>query len=365
MTLLRMPIFTWNMVVTSVLVLLAFPVLTAAGALLFADRHLDGHAFDAANGGVPILWQHLFWWFGHPEVYILILPFFGIITDVIAVFARRPVFGYRALVHATLAIAALSMGVWAHHMFATGVVLLPFFSGLSLLIAVPTGVKFFSWIGTMWGGQISFDSPMLFSLGFLCMFVLGGLSGVLLASPPGLPPPRQLLRRSPPPLRAVRRLGLRALRGDLLLVPEVLRATPPRGMGRLHFVLMFIGFNMTFFVQHRLGLEGMPRRVADYLPSDGFTFLNQISTIGSFLLGASTLPFPLERVADPAARRARATTRGTATRSSGPPPLLRPRGTSARSCPHPVGAAGVGRQPPGRPVDQRLVVRGERDPILT
>ena len=240
---------------------------------------------------MPILWQHLFWWFGHPEVYILILPFFGIITDVIAVFARRPVFGYQALVHATLAIAALSMGVWAHHMFATGAVLLPFFSGLSLLIAVPTGVKFFSWIGTMWGGQISFDSPMLFSLGFLCMFVLGGLSGVRWRHP--------LDFHLHDSYFVVAHLHYVLFGGSVFApyagiyfwFPKFFGRRLHEGWARLHFVLMFIGFNMTFFVQHRLGLEGMPRRVADYLPSDGFTFLNQISTIGSFLLGVSTLPF--------------------------------------------------------------------------
>ena len=165
MTMFRMPIFTWNMLVVSVLVLVCFPVLTAAGVMLFADRHFGGHIFDPnlAGGisGVPILWQHLFWFFGHPEVYILVLPYFGVVTEIFSVFARKPVFGYKNFVFATVAIGALSVGVWAHHMFATGVVLLPFFGVVTMLIVVPTGVKFFNWIGTLWGGQLRFDSaPM-------------------------------------------------------------------------------------------------------------------------------------------------------------------------------------------------------------
>ena len=159
MTMLRMPIFTWNMLVTTVLVLMVFPVLTAAGVMLYADRHYGAHIFDANHGGVPVLWQHLFWFFGHPEVYILVLPFFGVVTEVFAVFSRKPVFGYKIFVAATVAIGILSIGVWAHHMYATGVVLLPFFGFLTMLIAVPTGIKFFNWIGTMWGGSLTFDSP--------------------------------------------------------------------------------------------------------------------------------------------------------------------------------------------------------------
>jgi cytochrome c oxidase subunit I len=183
MTMFRMPIFTWNILVTSLMVILVFPFLAATLFVLAADRILGAHVFDAATGG-PMLWQHLFWFFGHPEVYVVALPFFGIITEVIPVFSRKPLFGYKGLVGATLAIAMLSMSVWAHHMFATGQVLLPFFSFLSFLIAVPTGLKFFTWIGTMWRGQISFETPMMFALGFLITFLLGGLSGVLLASPP-------------------------------------------------------------------------------------------------------------------------------------------------------------------------------------
>ena len=183
MTMFRMPIFTWNILVTSILVIMAFPVLTAALFALIADRHFGAHVYDASNGGA-ILWQHLFWFFGHPEVYIVALPFFGVITEVIPVFSRKPVFGYKGLVFATIGIGALAMTVWAHHMFATGAVLLPFFSFLSFLIAVPTGVKFFNWIGSMWRGQLTFETPMLFAIGFLVTFLLGGLTGVMLASPP-------------------------------------------------------------------------------------------------------------------------------------------------------------------------------------
>src|SRR5262249_6222767 len=157
----RMPVFVWDMAITSILVLLAFPVLTAAASMLFVERRFNGQIFSVAGGGIPLLWQHLFWFFGHPEVYILVLPYFGVITEIIPVFSRRRLFGYAGLVFATIAIAALSVGVWAHHMFATGAVLLPFFSGISFLIAVPTGIKFVNWVATMGGGQIRYASPML------------------------------------------------------------------------------------------------------------------------------------------------------------------------------------------------------------
>ena len=182
MTMWRLPIFTWAILVTSVLILIAFPVLTAALFGLASDRHFGSHVFDPANGGA-ILYQHLFWFFGHPEVYIIALPFFGIISEVIPVFSRKPLFGYRGMVYALLGIAALSVAVWAHHMFATGAVLLPFFSFMTFLIAIPTGLKFFNWIGTMWKGQVSFETPMLFAAGFLVTFLFGGLTGVILAAP--------------------------------------------------------------------------------------------------------------------------------------------------------------------------------------
>src|SRR4051794_34863171 len=183
MTMWRMPIFTWNTLVTSILVIMAFPVLAAAMFALAADRIFGAHIYNVDAGGA-ILWQHLFWFFGHPEVYIIALPFFGIVSEVFPVFSRKPIFGYKTLVYATISIGALSVAVWAHHMFATGAVLLPFFSFTTFLIAVPTGIKFFNWIGTMWRGQLTFETPMLFALGFLVPFLFGGLTGVLLASPP-------------------------------------------------------------------------------------------------------------------------------------------------------------------------------------
>ena len=232
MTMFRMPIFTWNILVTSVMVLVAFPLLTSALFGLAADRHLGAHIFDPANGGV-LLWQHLFWFFGHPEVYIIALPFFGIVTEIFPVFSRKPIFGYTTLIYATLSIAALSIAVWAHHLYATGAVLLPFFSFMTFLIAVPTGIKFFNWIGTMWKGQLTFETPMLFSVGFLVTFLLGGLSGVLLASPPiDFHVTDSLFRGGALPLRAVRHDRVRDLRGHLLLVPEDDRAAIRRAAGQ-------------------------------------------------------------------------------------------------------------------------------------
>jgi len=183
MTMFRMPLFCWTIFVTAFLILLAFPVLTAALFGLEADRHLGAHVFDPANGGA-ILWQHLFWFFGHPEVYIVALPFFGIISEVIPVFSRKPLFGYKGMIYASIAIAMLSAAVWAHHMYATGAVLLAFFSATSFLIAIPTGIKFVNWIGTLWKGKLTFETPMMFAIGFLVTFLFGGMTGVLLASPP-------------------------------------------------------------------------------------------------------------------------------------------------------------------------------------
>ena len=183
MTMFRMPLFSWSILVTSMLVLLAFPVLTAALLVLEIDRKLGAQVFNANSGGA-ILWQHLFWFFGHPEVYIVALPFFGIISEILPVFSRKPLFGYKGMVGALIAIAGLSLTVWAHHMFTTGAVLLPFFSFMTFLIAVPTGLKFFNWVGTMWRGQLTFEPPMLFAIGFLITFLFGGLTGVILASPP-------------------------------------------------------------------------------------------------------------------------------------------------------------------------------------
>ena len=291
MQMFRMPIFTWNMLVTSILALVAFPVLTAALFALEADRRLGAHVFDAANGGA-ILWQHLFWFFGHPEVYIIALPFFGIVTEIIPVFSRKPVYGYKAFIFATIAIGCLSMTVWAHHMFATGAVLLPFFSLMSFLIAVPTGIKFFAWVGAMFRGQITFEPPMLFSIGFLVTFLLGGLTGVTLASPPidfHVTDSYYVVAHLHYVLFGTVVFALFA--GIYFWFPKVTGRYMSNRLGYLHFWTLFLGFHATFLVQHWLGLKGMPRRVADYSPHDGFTTLNSVSTIGAFLLGASTLPF--------------------------------------------------------------------------
>jgi cytochrome c oxidase subunit 1 len=292
MVMFRVPIFTWNMLVTSFLIIMTFPVLTSALALLYADRHLGAHFFDPAGGGSPILWQHLFWFFGHPEVYVLILPYFGIITDIIPTFSRKPIFGYKGMVFATLAIAGLSVGVWAHHMFATGAVLLPFFSALSLLIAVPTGIKFFNWIGTMWKGKLSFEAPMLFAIGFMLMFLLGGLTGVMLAEPPidfHVTDTYFVVAH----MHYVMFGGttFAAFAGIYYWFPKVTGRRLNERLARAHFVLLFIGFNLTFFPQHQLGLRGMPRRIATYLPDQRWSFLNLLSSIGAYILGVAVLPF--------------------------------------------------------------------------
>ncbi|GAA2864693.1 cytochrome c oxidase subunit 1 [Actinoplanes cyaneus] len=291
MTMFRMPIMTWNILLTSVLVILVFPFLAAALFALAADRILGAEVFNVDTGG-PMLWQHLFWFFGHPEVYVVALPFFGIITEVIPVFSRKPVFGYKPLVAATLLISGLSMSVWAHHMFATGQVLLPFFSLLSYLIAVPTGMKFFVWIGTMWRGQLSFESPMLFAIGFLVTFLLGGLTGVLLASPPvdfHVHDSYFVVAHFHYVLFGT--IVFAVFSGIYFWFPKMFGRMLDDRLGKVHFWLTFIGFHTTFLVQHWLGNEGMARRYADYLPGDGFTTLNTVSTIGSFILGAATLPF--------------------------------------------------------------------------
>ncbi|WP_433169398.1 aa3-type cytochrome oxidase subunit I [Kribbella sp. CA-247076] len=291
MTMFRMPIFTWNTLVTSILVLIAFPILAAALLMLEADRILGSQVYTAANGGA-LLWQHLFWFFGHPEVYIIALPFFGIITEVLPVFSRKPVFGYWGLVGATLSIAALSIAVWAHHMFVTGAVSLPFFSFMTFLIAVPTGVKFFNWIGTIWGGSVSMDTPMLWSVGFLVTFLFGGLTGVILASP-------ALDYQISDTYFVVAHFHyvvfgtvvFAMFAGFYFWWPKMTGRMLDERLGKLHFWLLFIGFHTTFLVQHWLGVEGMPRRYATYGANEGFTFLHQVSSVGAFVLGLSTLPF--------------------------------------------------------------------------
>ena len=290
-TMFRMPMFTWNILITSLMVLITFPVLAAGLLVLASDRILGTHVLDAATGGA-ILWQHLFWFFGHPEVYIIALPFFGIVTEVIPVFSRKPVFGYAGLVGATLAIGLLSMGVWAHHMFATGAVNLPFFSFMTMLIAIPTGVKFFNWIGTMWNGSVRLDTPMLWAVGFMTTFLFGGMTGVILANP-------SLDWHVTDTYFVVAHFHsvvfgtvvFAMFSGYYFWWPKFTGRMLDERWGKVHFWLLFIGFHTTFLVQHWLGVEGMQRRIADYLPEEGFTLLNQISTVGAFLLGVSMLPF--------------------------------------------------------------------------
>lgn len=291
MTMFRMSIFSWNTLLTSVLVLIAFPVLTAALVALGADRIVGTHVYDAEHGGA-ILWQHLFWFFGHPEVYIIALPFFGIVTEILPVFSRKPIFGYKSLVGATIAITGLSVTVWAHHMFPTGAVLLPFFSFMSFLIAVPTGVKFFNWIGTMWRGQLVFSTPMLFVIGFLVTFLFGGLTGVLLASPPiDFHVTDSYFVVAHFHYVVFGTVVFAMFAGFYFWWPKFTGKLLDEKLGKIHFWLLFFGFHGTFLVQHWLGAEGFPRRYADYHAADGFTTLNMISSISAFVLGASTLVF--------------------------------------------------------------------------
>ncbi|WP_066587855.1 MULTISPECIES: aa3-type cytochrome oxidase subunit I [Corynebacterium] len=291
MTMFRMPVFTWNILVTSLLALLIFPLLTAAALGVLYDRLLGGHIYDPANGGA-LLWQHLFWFFGHPEVYVLALPFFGIVSEIFPVFSRKPMFGYVGLIFATLSIAALSLAVWAHHMFVTGAVLLPFFSFMTFLIAVPTGIKFFNWLGTMWKGRITFETPMIFALGFFATFLFGGLTGVMLASPAldfHLSDTYFVVAHFHYTLFGT--IVFASYAGVYFWFPKMTGRMLNEKLGKIHFWLTFIGFHTTFLVQHWLGNMGMPRRYADYLDSDGFTTLNQVSTIGALILGVSVLPF--------------------------------------------------------------------------
>ena len=291
MTMFRMPIFTWNVLLTSILVLIAFPPLAAVLLGLESDRLFGSHIFDPANGGA-MLFQHLFWFFGHPEVYILALPFFGIATEILPVFSRKPIFGYKGLIAATIAIAALSVAVWAHHMYATGQVSLAFFSFMTFLIAVPTGVKFFNWIGTMWRGSLTFETPMLFVMGFLITFLLGGLTGVILASPPldfAVSASYFVVAHFHYVLFGTVVFAMFA--GFYFWWPKMTGRMLNETLGKVHFWTLFIGFHTTFLIQHWLGIKGFPRRYADYLATDGFTFMNMVSTVGAALLALSMIPF--------------------------------------------------------------------------
>jgi cytochrome c oxidase subunit 1 len=291
MTMFRMPIFTWNTLVTGILVLIAFPVLAAALLALGADRVFGAHIYDPELGGA-ILWQHLFWFFGHPEVYIIALPFFGIITEVVPVFSRKPIFGYRTLVYATIAIAALSSTVWAHHMYVTGQVLLPFFALMTMLIAIPTGLKIFNWVGTMWRGSVTFETPMLWVIGFLITFVFGGLTGMILASPPlDFHVSDSYFVVAHFHYVVFGTVVFAMFAGFYFWWPKWTGKMLNERYGKIHFWLLFIGFHTTFLVQHWLGVVGMPRRYYTYQPEDDFTWMNQLSSVGAMILGASMLPF--------------------------------------------------------------------------
>jgi cytochrome c oxidase subunit 1 len=292
MSMFRVPVFTWTILVMSILILYAFPAITAALAMLLAERRFGASFFDPTEGGDPVLWQHLFWFFGHPEVYIIALPFFGVIGEVIPVFSRKPLFGYRAFVLATIFIGAYSMTVWAHHMFTTGAVSLPFFAATSFIIAVPTGVKFFNWIFTMWRGQLTFPTPMLWAVGFLFTFLFGGITGVVVATAP-------IDFHFQDTYYVVAHVHNVLVGGSVYAIwagiyfwfPKITGRRLDERLGKAHFWLWSLGFVITFVPQYQLGAWGMPRRYADYPADAGWTELNLLSTGGSMLIGISVLCF--------------------------------------------------------------------------
>ncbi len=310
MGLLRMPMFCWTTLVTAILLLFSLPVVAAGLIMLFIDRNYGGGFFDPAVGGSPILWQHIFWFFGHPEVYILILPAFGVISEIIPVFSRKPLFGYKAFVVATAAIGALGFTVWAHHMFTTGAVSLPFFAFFTFLIAVPTGVKFFNWLATMWGGHLRFDTPMLYAVGFIALFLIGGLDGAFLA----VVPFDFMVQDT---YWVVSHIHYVLVAGAVFAIfaalfywfPKMAGRRLSERLGKVQFWILFVGTNLAFFPQHLLGLDGMIRRIPDYSGNAGWTQLNFLSTVGAFLIALSVLPFlwnvfatlrkPMEHDADP------------------------------------------------------------------
>jgi cytochrome c oxidase subunit 1 len=294
MSLMRMPMFVWMSFITQVLLLLAFPVITVALILLMFDRFFGTHFFVPSGGGDPLLWQHLFWIFGHPEVYILILPAFGIISEVLPVFSRKPLFGYAAMVFSGAFIAFLGFGVWSHHMFTTGMgpIADTFFSLSTMLIAIPTGVKIFNWMGTLWGGSLQLKTPMYFALGFIAMFIIGGLSGVMHSSPPADLQQNDtyfIVAHFHYVLFGGSIFGLTA--GAYYWWPKMSGRMLDETLGKVHFWLMLIGFNLTFFPMHILGLNGMPRRVYTYPEGLGFETLNQLETVGAFILALSFAVF--------------------------------------------------------------------------
>jgi cytochrome c oxidase subunit 1 len=292
MTLLRMPIFVWTQLVTSLLLIFAVPVLTAGLIMLFIDRNYGGGFFNPQAGGNPVLWQHVFWFFGHPEVYIMVLPAMGVVSEVLPVFSGKPLFGYKAFVLATAQIGIYGFAVWAHHMFTTGAVFIPFFAFFTFLIAVPTGIKMFNWLATMFRGQLRFTSAMLFAIAFLSAFLIGGLDGVFLAAAPvdfALQDTYWVVSHLHYVLLGGSAFGIFA--AAYYWFPKMFGAHLHEGLGKVHWLLFFVGQNMAFFPQHLLGLDGMPRRIQDYSPAAGWTQLNLLSTAGAFLIGISVLPF--------------------------------------------------------------------------